>query len=397
MLAVVHPVLTDRRTSVRRKPFEARGIRRWSGDDGRVVHRATLFKRVVHAGDRGALLADRDVDAPHLLLGIAALPVLPLVEDGVNTDRGLAGLAVADDQLALAAPDRSLRVNRLDTGLQRFLDALALHPRRGLNLQRATGFRLDVAAAVDRMPERIDHTAQELIPDRDRQHLTGALDLLALRELFEIAENNRTNVVLVEVQGYTQHPALEFEQFLRHHGRQALDVRDAVAGVDDGADLLTRRVGGEAGDVLLDRTLDVVGRNRQLCHGFSSSCLRCGSLFAIKFSRATDSGPPSTAMTASRRSRRRSRRLSDLPTIWGRSAVARIPGGRRCGSAPVSADCAERRSVPRLRFSSRRPRRAARQPTASARQRIRRLGPRGAVRLSAPATLRWWDSRPGCC
>src|SRR6202162_4825392 len=168
MLAVVHPVLADRRTSVRRKPFEARRVRRGSGDDGRVVHRATFFKRVVHAGDRGALLADSDVDAPQLLLVIAALPVLPLVEDGVNTDRGLAGLAVADDQLALAAPDRSLRVNRLDTGLQRVRDALALHHRRGLNLQRATGFRLDVAAAVDRMPERIDHTAQGLFPGGER-------------------------------------------------------------------------------------------------------------------------------------------------------------------------------------------------------------------------------------
>ncbi|WP_237049951.1 hypothetical protein, partial [Mycobacterium tuberculosis] len=43
----------------------------------------------------------------HLLLGITGLPVLPLVEDGVDADGGFAGLAVADDQLALAAASES--------------------------------------------------------------------------------------------------------------------------------------------------------------------------------------------------------------------------------------------------------------------------------------------------
>ena len=57
-------------------------------------------------GDRRALLADGDVDAADLLLRVAGLPVVPLVDDRVQRDRGLAGLPVADDQLALAAADR---------------------------------------------------------------------------------------------------------------------------------------------------------------------------------------------------------------------------------------------------------------------------------------------------
>ena len=137
VLAVVHPVLGDGRTGVRRKPFEAGGVGSRCGDDGGVVHRAALFERLPHAGDRGALLADRHVHAAHLLLWVAGLPVLALVEDGVDADRGLAGLAVADDQLALAAADRGLRVDGLDAGLQRLAHALALHHRRGLQFQRA--------------------------------------------------------------------------------------------------------------------------------------------------------------------------------------------------------------------------------------------------------------------
>ena len=146
VLALVHPVLSDRRTGVWRKPFEACGIRGRRRDDGGVVHRAALFQNAADGGDRGALLPDGHVDAAHLLALVAGLPVLALVEDGVDADRGLAGLAVADDQLTLATADRCHRVDGLDPGLQRLLDALPLHHRRRLQFQRAARLGIDVAA-----------------------------------------------------------------------------------------------------------------------------------------------------------------------------------------------------------------------------------------------------------
>jgi hypothetical protein len=54
--------------------------------------------------------------------------------------RGLAGLAVADDQLALAAADRDHRVDRLDAGLQRLVTGW----RSDLLLLRLAGERLDL-------------------------------------------------------------------------------------------------------------------------------------------------------------------------------------------------------------------------------------------------------------
>ncbi len=157
-------------------------------------------------------------------------------------------------------------------GLQRLAHALALHHRRSLNLQCATGFRLDVAAAVNRLGQRVDHAAQERVADGHRKHLTGALDLLALFDLLEVAEDDGADAVLVEVERHAQHAAGELEQLLRHHRGQALDVRDTVAGVDDRTDFLARGIGGETRDVILDRTLDVISGDGQLCHGFSSSC-----------------------------------------------------------------------------------------------------------------------------
>ena len=68
--------------------------------------------------DGRLLLADGDVEAENAL----AL----LVDDRVDRDGGLAGLAVADDELALTAADRDHRVDGLDAGLERLLDRLAL-------------------------------------------------------------------------------------------------------------------------------------------------------------------------------------------------------------------------------------------------------------------------------
>ena len=84
----------------------------------RILHGAVVFERLHHLRDRRTLLADRDVDANH----VAAL----LIDDRVERDRGLAGLAVADDQLALAAADRNHRVDGFDAGLHRLFHRLAI-------------------------------------------------------------------------------------------------------------------------------------------------------------------------------------------------------------------------------------------------------------------------------
>ncbi len=126
----------------------------------------------------------------------------------------------------------------------------------------------DVALAVDRLPERVDDAAEEGVADGNRQHLAGALDLLALFDLLEVAEDDGADAVLVEVQRHAEHAAGELEELLRHDGGQPLDVGDAVTGVDDGADLFTLGIGGERGYVVLDGAFDISSGDCQLCHVF---------------------------------------------------------------------------------------------------------------------------------
>src|SRR3546814_6326522 len=80
-----------------------------------IFHRAVFFQSADDLRHGRALLADRDIDAVELLPLVVALVDALLVNEGIDGDGGLAGLAVADDQLALAAADGHERVERLET------------------------------------------------------------------------------------------------------------------------------------------------------------------------------------------------------------------------------------------------------------------------------------------
>jgi hypothetical protein len=154
VLPVEHEVLAHRAAAVRSHPLDRRGLGGRRGHDHGVVHRARVLEPLVDLRHRRGLLADRDVDAEHVLAA--------LVEDRVDEDGGLARRPVADDQLALAAADRDHRVDCLDARLDRLLHRLALDHAGSLELERPALLGLDRALAVERVAERVDDPADQL-------------------------------------------------------------------------------------------------------------------------------------------------------------------------------------------------------------------------------------------
>jgi hypothetical protein len=261
VLALVHPVLADGRAGVGGDVLEGGGQVGRGADDHGVVEGAVLLQGADELAHRGGLLADGHVDALDLLVGA---PVLALVDDGVQADGALAGLLVADDQLALAAADVGHGVDRLDTGLQRLLHRLALHHRRRLELQGPGGLGLDVAPAVQRAAQRVDHPAEEAVAHRHRQHPAGVLDLVALLDPGGVAEDHAADLAHVQVEGHAEQVAGELEQLQGHGRRHALDPGDAVAGLGDPPHLLPGHRRPERLDVLLERGRDLVRVDCQL-------------------------------------------------------------------------------------------------------------------------------------
>ena len=128
VLAVVHEVLAHGAAAVGSEVLHRGGHGCGGGNDDGVTHRAVLFELAHHIGDGALFLSDRDIDA----LNARAL----LIDDGVDGHRGLAGLAVADDEFALTAADGHHGVDGLEAGLDRLRHALAENHARRDALQR---------------------------------------------------------------------------------------------------------------------------------------------------------------------------------------------------------------------------------------------------------------------
>ncbi len=178
-----------------------------------------------------------------------------LVDDGVHGDGGLSGLAVADDQLPLAAADGRHRVDGLDTGLQGLEDGLALDDAGGLHLDAACLGGIDRALAVDRIAECIHHAAQHGLADGNLDDAVGTPHQVTLADVEGLAHHRDADVVFLEVQHHSLHIAGKLDELSGHGGLETVDARDAVAERQHGAGL---------GDVdlaavLLDLALQDVG------------------------------------------------------------------------------------------------------------------------------------------
>ena len=152
VLALVHEEFTDRAARVRCDILQRRRLGCGCGYDAGIVHRAVGRERFCNLCNGRTLLTDGYIDTDNA----CAL----LVDDGVQADRGLAGLTVADDQLTLAAADRDHGVDRLDTGLERHINGRALDDARCGHFDRTALLGFDSALAVDRLAECVNNAAQ---------------------------------------------------------------------------------------------------------------------------------------------------------------------------------------------------------------------------------------------
>ena len=173
--ARLHERLRDAGCGVRSDVSETGRIVAFGHDNDGVIHRA-LFPQGRHGlGNGGRALADGTIDAQYVLAA--------LVEDGVDRNGGLARLAVAENQLALAAPNGNERINDFEAGLKRHGDGCAVHDGRGGAFDGqalAGGHR---SAAIQWPAERVDDTPQQSVAHGHIHDPARALDFISRVEM----------------------------------------------------------------------------------------------------------------------------------------------------------------------------------------------------------------------
>jgi hypothetical protein len=166
-----------------------------------------------------------------------------------DRDGRLAGGAVADDQLALAAADGDHGVDGHDAGLDGLVDRFALDDAGGDLLDGVSYVELDGAFAVHGLAEDIHHAAEQALADRHVQEAAGGLDLGALGDFREIAQEDAADLGFLEVEGEAEEAVGKLDQLVEHDVAETFDLRDAIAGLAHDAGIGHGGRGFEAGDL----------------------------------------------------------------------------------------------------------------------------------------------------
>ena len=171
MTAGIAEILADCSTGKRGVILQRSRVARRSCHNDGVIHRTVLAQCIYDRCYRRTFLADSYVDTVY---GVACLVVGTLVDDGIDGNRGLTRLTVADNQLTLPAADRNHGIDSLQTGLQRLVYRLTVNNARCFTLQRHFA---KLAAyqplAVQRFAQRVDNTSQHTLAYHNGSNTLG--------------------------------------------------------------------------------------------------------------------------------------------------------------------------------------------------------------------------------
>ena len=175
-----------------------------------------------------------------------------LVDDGVHRERRFTGLSVTNNQFPLATANRHHRVDSFKACLDRLRYRLAVDYTRRHLFDRRCANRLNGALAVDRVAQRIHHTAEQAFAHWNFEDSARTFDSIPFNDMFVIPQHHRANRVPLEIQRQTESVARKFQHLALHGISQTVNARDTVCQ----ADHRTFSAGLSAGIEILDPLLD---------------------------------------------------------------------------------------------------------------------------------------------
>ncbi len=203
MPAVIAKFLRHGASAVGCNVLQGRRLRRAGIHHDRVRHGPVVLQGLDDPGHGGFLLANGNINADD--------PRVFLVDDSVHRHCRLAGLAIADDQLALAASDRHHGINGLEPRLERLAHRLTLNDRERPAFNRPRRFRRDDALAVKGQTKRIHHPANQFRTNRHFNDTARALDQVAFLDPLVVAQDDAPNIVALQVHGQAINLVGEFD------------------------------------------------------------------------------------------------------------------------------------------------------------------------------------------
>ena len=166
-----------------------------------------------------------------------------MIDDRVDGNGCLPGLAVTDDQFALAAPNRNHRINGLDTCLNRCVHILPLHNAWCNAVDGAKACRGDRAFSIDWLAQRVDNPADHCVTHWYRSDPARTMHDHTFCNLGVFTHDNYTDAVFFQIKGRPHHPIGKLYQLLRLNIGQALHACDPITSFDHYTDIAYANLG----------------------------------------------------------------------------------------------------------------------------------------------------------
>ena len=158
-----------------------------------------------------------------------------MVEYGIDGDRSLARLPVADDEFALSPADGDHAVDGEDSRLQRFVDLCPVHNGGSGIFDGAVFFRLDFRQPVERLTERVDDSPQKFLSHTHLNCFARGICKIAVSDFIFARKQNGADLIALQVEREGAVSALNFEKFVVFNIPQTRDMHDPVARINDSA------------------------------------------------------------------------------------------------------------------------------------------------------------------
>ena len=143
------------------------GIGGGSSDDDSVFHGIKISEGLDNVGNGGSLLSNSDVDAEKLLNVIIIIMTLLLVNNGINSDSGLTGLSITNDELSLSSTNWYKGIDGFESGLHWLVDGFSWDNTWGLELNSLSGIGFDWSFTIDWVTEGINDSTKHTISNWD--------------------------------------------------------------------------------------------------------------------------------------------------------------------------------------------------------------------------------------
>ena len=213
----------------------SRVARRSSHHNG-IVHRTVLVQGIHNRSYGRTFLANGYINA---IYRITCFKIGTLVDDGIDGNGCLTGLAVTDNQLTLSATNRYHGVHSLQTGLKRLIHRLAEDDSRCLTFQRHfIKFSAYQSFAIKRRTQRVYYTAQHTLSHHDGSNTLGTLYNEAFLDFIRRAKQHSTHIILFEVHHNGLDAVVELQQLVGFGIAQPIDTGYTVTDLQYRANLV---------------------------------------------------------------------------------------------------------------------------------------------------------------